>query len=246
MAIRSAAETFRFGGKKMVGVLATPGLRRKVPGVLMLHGFPGSEQNVDIQRALLDVGIATFRLQFQGAWGSEGNYLFSTLIDQAKGGLHYFARRPEVDARRLAVFGFSMGGWTALNLAGVARDLRAVVAVGPVGGTEMIAPSNRPFIRSHCKPLRVTSPDALVRDFRRSVTRFPPVKAVLKSNADFLVIHGAQDEVIPAAASKRLQEVVGKKRMQLVLAPGARHDFLAHRPWLTRRVIGWLKTRLRG
>ncbi len=246
MAFRSAAETFRFRGIKMVGVLATPGLRRKVPGVLMLHGFPGSEQNVDIQRALLAKGIATFRLHFQGAWGSEGNYRFSSLVDQAKAGLRFLARQSEVNGNRLGVFGFSMGGWTALNLAGAARDIRAAVAVAPVGGPEMVSPSNAPFIRSHCGPIRVASPSALVGDFRKAVTRYAPVKAVAKSQADFLVIHGTDDEVIPVAASERLKAASDKSRFKLVLAKGANHDFLQHRAWLTRRVVNWLAPRLRG
>jgi len=227
----------------MVGVLATPGGKRKAPGVLMLHGFPGAEHSVDVQRALLARGIASFRLHFQGAWGSEGNYLFSGLVDQAKAGLRFLARQPGVNSRRLGVFGFSMGGWTALNLAGAAPDILTAVAVAPVGGPEMVGPSNAPFIKSHCGPVRVASRDGLVRDFQDSVKRYDPVKAVAKSKADILLIHGTCDEVIPFEVSRRISATTG---VRLVRAKGADHAFLDRRPWLTKRSVDWLSRRLLG
>lgn len=243
---RSAAESFRFAGKKMVGVLTTPGRSRKAPGILMLHGFPGSEQNVDVARALMDMGIASFRLHFSGAWGSEGYYRFSTLVAQAQAALRWFSRRPEVDARRLGVFGFSMGGWTALNLSGAESAVRAAVAVAPVGGPEMVAPSNGAFIRSHCVPLRVRSPRGLVRDFREAVTRFDPAAAAARTRADLLLIHGSADAVIPYAVSQRIRAAGGSSRCRLVKAAGADHSFLDRRNWLARRAARWLASRLRG
>lgn len=245
MKLRSAAKVFRHRGIKMVGVFAVPVVPRRVPGVLMLHGFPGSEQNVDVQRALLNEGVASFRLSFQGAWGSEGFYRFSALVEQAKAGLRWLARREEVDSGRLGVFGFSMGGWTALNLAGEAPAIKAAVAVSPVGGPEMVAPSNAPFIRDHCAPLRVKSPAALVRDFRSAVTRRDPAAAIARSRARFLLIHGTADEVIPAAVSKRIL-AAGGGRGRLVLAGGADHAYLDRRAWLSKRVAGWLAPALRG
>jgi dipeptidyl aminopeptidase/acylaminoacyl peptidase len=212
----------------------------------MLHGFPGSEQNVDVQRALLDEGIASLRLHFQGAWGSGGFYRFSTLIDQAKAGLRRLSRRKEVDSRRLGVFGFSMGGWAALNLAGASKTVKAAAAVSPVGGPEMVLPSNDPFIRRHCEPLRVASPGGLVRDFRSAVRRFDPAAAVAKTKAPILLIHGTADELIPVAVSERLRAAAGPGRCRLVRAAGADHSYLDRRTWLARRVSRWLASTLRG
>ncbi|OIO06182.1 MAG: hypothetical protein AUJ52_12680 [Elusimicrobia bacterium CG1_02_63_36] len=238
MKFRSAGETFRMEGVKMVGVFATPVVRRAVPAVLMLHGFPGSEQNVDVQRALLAEGVASFRLCFQGAWGSEGFYRFSTLISQAKAALRYLARRRGVDRNRLGVFGFSMGGWTALNLLGEAPSIKTAMAVSPVGGPEMIVPSNSPFIRSHCAPLRVKSPTALIGDFRAAVRRFDPAAAVARSHAKILLVHGTADEVIPDAVSRGIRAAAGA-RGRLILARGAGHAYLDRRAWLSKRAADW-------
>src|SRR5256885_510552 len=77
---------------------------QRFPAVLFLHGFPGAEKNVDVQRRLQAAGVASYSLHFSGAWGSEGYYRFSDLVPQAAAGLAFLASRPFVDARRLGVF----------------------------------------------------------------------------------------------------------------------------------------------
>ena len=134
--MRSGSEVFQYDGVKMVGVMNRPAGRegRRFPAVLFLHGFPGAEKNVDIQRALLARGVASFALHFQGAWGSEGFYRFTTLPAQARAGLRFLLKQPFVDPERVGIFGFSMGGWAALQTAGLEPGLKCVAAVAPVGG----------------------------------------------------------------------------------------------------------------
>src|SRR5438874_1864333 len=111
--LHSGAAVFRFQGRKMIGVLNRPEGKEgeRFPAVLFLHGFPGAEKNVDIQRRLLQRRIASFSLHFCGAWGSEGTYSFTGLVDQARAGLRFLRSRPFIDPSRVAVFGFSMGAW---------------------------------------------------------------------------------------------------------------------------------------
>lgn len=58
--------------------------RRRFPAVLFLRGFPGGEKSVDVQRALLSRGVAALAPSFLGAWGSGGEYRFTTLVAQAR------------------------------------------------------------------------------------------------------------------------------------------------------------------
>src|SRR5438874_502338 len=144
---RSFVEVFRYGAKKLVGVAYQPRQRRRrAPAVLFLHGYPGSEQNVDIRRRLMERGVASFALHFAGAWGSEGFYSFTSLAEQAAAALRHLREMDFVDPERTAAFGFSMGGWTALHLGAADSRLKAVAAVAPVGGAEMLGPRTREFI----------------------------------------------------------------------------------------------------
>jgi uncharacterized protein len=245
--LHSGVAVLRFRGAKLVGVLNRPAgtERKRCPAVLFLHGFPGAEKNVDIQRRLLELGVGSLSLHFSGAWGSEGQYRFSTLVPQARAGLAYLARQEFVDRRRLAAFGFSMGGWTALNLAASAASLRAVAAVSPVGGPEMITDRTHDFIKHLSRSLHVKSTPALTEDFKRAVSAHDPAKAAAKRRCPLLMIHGDADDVVPAAVSHRIFSRAARPK-KLVLAGGAGHDFLDRRPWLTEEVAQWLSRKLRS
>lgn len=229
----------------MVGVQHRPALPqgRRAPGVLFLHGFPGSEKSVDIQRALMDRGVASFAPHFAGAWGSDGAYRFSTLVAQARRALSVLASMDCVDPRRLAVFGFSMGGWAALNLAGKVPSLAAAVAVAPVGGPEMVTPESLDTLTRLSRPLDAPSPAALLEDFKSAVRRDDPARAVSRPGCPLLLVHGDSDEVVPYPVSRRLAARAGE-RARLVTARGADHAFLDRRPWLTRLTSSWLAERL--
>jgi dipeptidyl aminopeptidase/acylaminoacyl peptidase len=241
----SGAVVFRHKGLKLVGVLARPAgpERKRFPGVLFLHGFPGSEQNVDIRRLLMKRGAASLAVHFSGAWGSEGCYSFSGLVPQAQTALKFLAAQTFVDPRRLAVFGFSMGGWAALNLAARVPSLRAVAAVAPVGGPEMIGSRLREHVAHLSRALRIRSVGALAKDFVRAVTEDDPAKAAARLACPLLLVHGSKDDVVPPAVSQRLLSAAIMPKT-LVIAKGARHDFLDRRDWLSQLVAGWLLKRL--
>lgn len=241
---KSAAEVFRFRGSKLVGIWARPiETKPAFPAVLFLHGFPGSEKNVDIQRALLERGIGSFSLHFRGAWGSEGTYRFSQLLDDARAGWRRLRRLPGVDPRRTALFGFSMGGWTALNLSALLPEARAVCAVAPVGGPEMLQPGAKKRLAWLARPLRTPPIGPLYRDFAESVRRFDPAESVALRRCPLLLVQGGKDEIVPPPVVERLYRLAAPPKL-LLRRPDAYHDFLESRDWLSRRVASWLAAQL--
>lgn len=242
MNARAGTEIFRVGGRKMLVHFHRPagpeGMR--FPAVLFLHGFPGSEKNVDVQRALMAFGIASVAPSFLGAWGSGGKYRFTTLPAQAAAALAAARKLSFVDGRRVAVFGFSMGAWTALNAAARDPKLRAVVAVAPVGGGEMIGPHTLEFITRLSRPLNTISPKALAADFKKAVTDHDPGRAASRIKAPLLLVHGDADQTIPHIVSRRIAKSAGGP-VRLVIERGAPHDFLDRRARLTRLCANFLK-----
>src|SRR4051812_47229367 len=126
MNAHAGTEIFRVLGERMLVQTHRPAgpARRRFPAVLFLHGFPGSEKSLDVQRELMKRGVASVAPSFLGAWGSGGVYRFTTLVPQARAALRAARRLPFVDPRRVAVYGFSMGGWAALNLAAAEPSLK--------------------------------------------------------------------------------------------------------------------------
>jgi dipeptidyl aminopeptidase/acylaminoacyl peptidase len=241
---RSAADLFTFRGHKTLGIFATPAGRKqqKFPAVLMLHGYPGAEKSADLQHQLMQRGIASFALHFQGAWGSEGLYRFSTLTAQARAALKHLARKPNIDAKRLAVFGFSMGGWTAIQVGAREAKLKGVVAVAPVGGAEMLIPAAREFVERVSVTVKSGSPKATWSDFSRTVKQNDVATAATKIKAPLLLLHGDCDEVVPYPISQRILKA--RPQTKFVRARGADHSFLDRRRWLVKRCADWLATLL--
>lgn len=73
------------GGCHLYGYLLKPGAQYEGPhpAVVMFHGFPGYTTNNDLEYALMRMGCVVIHVNHRGAWGSEGNYLFSNLVDDA-------------------------------------------------------------------------------------------------------------------------------------------------------------------
>ena len=245
MRAHAGTEIFRVLGQKMIATYHRPAGPdgKRFPTVLFLHGFPGSEKSVDVQRALMARGIASIAPSFLGAWGSGGKYRFTTLVPQARAALRAARKLPFVNAKRIAVYGFSMGGWTALNLAASEPGLKAVVAVAAAGGPEMIGPGTKSFLARLSRTLSAPAPGALTADFGRAMREFDPARAIPRLRAPLLLIHGDEDGTIPVAVSRRFAALAGR-RARLAVLRGADHGFLDCRSKLTRLASSWLAARI--
>lgn len=69
------------GGCHLYGYLLTPDKRiaKPYPTIIMSHGFPGYTTNNDLELAFMRMGCVVIHMNHRGAWGSEGNYLFTNL-----------------------------------------------------------------------------------------------------------------------------------------------------------------------
>ncbi len=95
------------------------------PTVVLLHGFPGNERNLDLAQALRADGWNVLFFHYRGAWGSEGTYSFTHVVEDVAAATDYLRANAgplRTDAGRIVLVGHSMGGFAALMAA--ARDDR--------------------------------------------------------------------------------------------------------------------------
>src|SRR5688572_10087519 len=111
------AVKFRVGHEWRVGGLVRPEYPGATPAVLMLHGFPGVQRNEDIAFELCRRGMTVFMPNFRGCWGSAGPFSLHGLLEDARKDLRLLSRYHHVDRERIAILGYSLGGWIALRLA---------------------------------------------------------------------------------------------------------------------------------
>ena len=48
--------------------------------VLLLHGLPGNERNLDLAQELRRNGRNVIYFNYRGAWGSQGEFMFSNCL----------------------------------------------------------------------------------------------------------------------------------------------------------------------
>jgi pimeloyl-ACP methyl ester carboxylesterase len=109
------------------------------PVVLLLHGFPGNERNLDLAQAMRRAGWNVLYFDYRGSWGSPGAFSFTHAMEDTEAALAYL-RDPTMaglyrsDPRRLVLVGHSMGGMIAAN---VAAEDPGVYAVGLISAANM-------------------------------------------------------------------------------------------------------------
>jgi len=92
------------------------------PTLVICHGLPGNEKNLDLAQAVRRAGWNAVTFNYRGSWGSPGQYRFAQNLEDADAVLAYLrspavAAKLGVDTKRIAIAGHSMGGWVAAHTA---------------------------------------------------------------------------------------------------------------------------------
>lgn len=104
------------------------------PTMVLLHGFPGNEQNLDLAQAIRRAGWNVLTLHYRGAWGSPGVFSIAHVLEDADAAVE-FVRRTDVaakfgiDTRRIVLGGHSMGGFASAAHARHDPALQGVVLI---------------------------------------------------------------------------------------------------------------------
>lgn len=111
------------GGVEIVAVAYLASGAGPHPTLVLAHGWPGNEKNLDLAQAVRRAGWNAVTFNYRGSWGSPGQFHFAQNPDDAAAVLAYLrvpgnAAKLGVDPRRIALGGHSMGGWVTALVAG--------------------------------------------------------------------------------------------------------------------------------
>jgi pimeloyl-ACP methyl ester carboxylesterase len=122
------------GGVRINGVAYLAAGAGAHPTLVIAHGLPGNEKNLDLAQAVRRAGWNAVTFNYRGSWGSPGSFRFGQNLEDAAAVLAFLrdtanTRALGIDTGRLVLAGHSMGGWvTALT---AARDpgLRGAILI---------------------------------------------------------------------------------------------------------------------
>lgn len=234
------------------------------PTVVLLHGFPGFERNLDLAHALRRAGWNTVFFHYRGTWGSPGRFSFAGALDDVARVVEAIARpdfaaRHRIDPATIALVGHSMGGFTALtsaaglprvacvaslagaNLGGLAR----AAAVTPEGRRAMAA-----SLDGWSGPVVGPGGEALVAEVIEAGDRFDLRRhAAALADRPVLLVAASEDDVTPVTQHHTplvdaLREA-GARSLRTRVFEGDGHSFSARRIGLATLVVDWLETSCR-
>jgi uncharacterized protein len=130
-------------GENLFGIFYEAAGSGDHPTVVLLHGFPGYEQNLDLAQAIRRAGWNVLALHYRGSWGVGGQFSLVHAMEDADA-MVAFVRSPaaagkfHIDRNRVVVIGHSMGGFMAASA--LAHE-PAVLGAVMIGTWDVTAPA---------------------------------------------------------------------------------------------------------
>lgn len=249
-----AEVNFNSYGDQINGILYQAGGIGPHPTVILLHGYPGNEKNLDLAQSMRRAGFNVLFFHYRGAWGSGGDFSFTHVVEDvgsAVGFLRENANKYLVDPDRLLMIGHSMGGFAALQ--GAARDkaVTCVAGIAPadVGRIADIAKSDAEFERSFAEGadalpmLSGWSGQKVTAELRANRNAFSLIDLAPKLDGkSVLLIAGKNDKVIAPDVFHMPMVAAYEAQPNITLTHAVitgDHSFSWSRLELTNRVLEW-------
>ena len=205
-----------YEGKTLAGILRKPAGVEKPPVVVMAVGLDSTKEEGDAYEApFLARGLAT--LIFDGPGQGEGQYDFAIRGDYetpVKAVIDYVETRGDLDAKRVGMWGVSLGGYYAPRATAFEKRIKACIALGGPfdwqaafdGLPELTREAFR--VRSHCKTMD---------EARKNAATLTLVDVAHNITCPIYIVNGRNDRIVPAADAERLaREVKGPVDLMIV------------------------------
>ncbi|MFK7732775.1 MAG: alpha/beta hydrolase family protein, partial [Pseudomonadales bacterium] len=183
------------------------------PTVVLLHGYPGNEKNLDLAQSIRRSGFNVLFFHYRGAWGSQGKYSFATLSDDVANVLK-FLRNSEpslrVDSNKLSIVGHSMGGFAALRSASLDKNVICVAGLAAANLGEYAERNEEQSMgfktyTDQLVMLNEFSGDQALQEIATNASAFDVRNyGASLAGKSVLLIAGESDKVVPPAVQNRI------------------------------------------
>jgi len=105
-------------GSLLQGFIYTANGSKKHSTLILLHGFPGNERNLDLAQVFRSRGWNVIYFDYRGSWGSQGAFSFKHCVEDVVNVVAFCkanAAKFNIDTANIALFGHSMGGFVCLK-----------------------------------------------------------------------------------------------------------------------------------
>lgn len=230
------------------GVLYSPPGGGPHPTIVLCHGLPGNEKNLDLAQALRRAGWNAVTFNYRGSWGSPGAFRFSQNLEDADAVLAYLrdpanAVKLGIDTKRIVLAGHSMGGWVTVLTAAHDHALAGVILISAADMGQMgRAPHNKLVaeMADNMEALNGVTAESMADEIARNAASFAFSNAVDGLKSVRMLILTANDGLAPQAdALAKAIKAVGGHNITVIHA-ATDHGWSDHRIFLESTIIQWL------
>jgi dipeptidyl aminopeptidase/acylaminoacyl peptidase len=202
---------------------------RGLPAVILPHGGPSSRDvwGFDwLAQYLANRGYAVLQANYRGSAGYGDRWLqrngfqsWRTSIGDIDAGARWLAAQGIGDPARMAILGWSYGGYAALQAGATEPGLyKAIVAIAPVTDLQQIKDDARNYTSARNVAEYIGSGPHIAQG--------SPLRNAAAITAPVLLFHGDRDLNVSVTHSRRMNEALrgAGKRSELVEFRGLEHD----------------------
>jgi uncharacterized protein len=185
---------------------------RPIATLLYLHGNGHNiGSNINQAKRLYNQGFSVLLLDYRGYGQSDGSPSEQGVYADAEAAWQYLVTKRNVNPKSIVLYGHSLGGAIATELATQHPDAMALIVHSSF--TSMPAMASRQWYSRLFFPYLVLN------------QRFDSIAKVPKLQVPTLWIHGTADTLIPSQMSEELyRSAPAKLKKQLILMPNAGHN----------------------
>ncbi len=220
------------------------------PTLVICHGWPGNEKNLDLAQAVRRAGWNAITFNYRGSWGSPGNFHFAQNPEDAAAVLSYLrdpanAVKLGVNSDQMALIGHSMGGWVAATVGGQDEGL---LGAGLISGANLgvMRGLDRPGLiklsSENAETLAGTSPEIMADELIAGRDAFNFIQAAPGLAKKSLLVLSSDDGLAPQTdALIAAVRAKGGKHITTIHA-ATDHSWSDRRIFLEAQVIRWLQS----
>ncbi len=252
--------SYESDGRTVPAILTMPKNSEKVPAVVLAHGHGGSkDENVGfggIAEALAANGIASIRMDYPGCGDSTASFHDNTMtnmIADTMKAVDVLKTYSNVDADKLGILGYSMGGRIASEIVGGKNNpFSAVILLSAANGTARELAPNMFGDLSTYNALKSTAKKdgfaaftnvynttlELSKAWFEDMESGTPLKSLAKFGGPVLVLHGDKDTMITDEMNQDNLKACKNGREIVVAEADHGYGFYSDQPDVTTAVEG--------
>lgn len=217
--------------------------------VLLMHGLPGNEKNLDLAYAVRRAGWNVLIPHYRGSWGSTGTFSFANAIEDTQAAIQFLreaqnVKKYRIDPKKIVLVGHSMGGFMVSYAAAHDPEIAGLVMISAlnIGNAHPPVTQRTESLIAASPRLAGTTPAGLLAEEKENAAKWNyldyvevlktrPV-LVLESNDRNLADNKAMAQALKKAGNSRVTEIY----------IDTDHTFSDHRIALQIAVLQWLES----